>query len=131
MRWPRAASYPVDEAYNTAPTPRGTMDEVRSWRRRIRELLPYRKVGAAKPTRDVFAPLPKSARSLAILAGAGVSPDSPANLLAGWDFMDSVLSRILPDEICEDFRRSLIQVPQQGWKSAAIARRNTALHDYL
>jgi len=78
----------------------------------IRELFAHRKVGDAKPAREIFARLPQSAQSLAILAGAGVSLDSPANLLAGWDFMDSVLSRILPVEIGEDFRRSLIQVPR-------------------
>src|ERR1044072_5800137 len=55
--------------------------------------------------------LPDSGTSLAILAGAGISLDSPSNLLAGRDFMDAVLSRIMPKEIDSDTAQSLISVP--------------------
>jgi SIR2-like protein len=54
--------------------------------------------------------LPDSGTSLAVLAGAGISLDSPSNLLAGRDFMDAVLSRIMPKEIDSDTAQSLISV---------------------
>jgi hypothetical protein len=48
----------------------------------------------------------------AILAGAGVSLDSPSNLLAGWDFMNAILTRVLPQEVDHRIATSVISVPR-------------------
>ncbi|MBB3177175.1 SIR2 family protein [Variovorax sp. Sphag1AA] len=56
--------------------------------------------------------LPRSAGSLALLAGAGISVDAPSNLLAGWHFMDAILSRVMPAEVDSEMTRSLISVPR-------------------
>jgi hypothetical protein len=56
--------------------------------------------------------LPEEARSLALLAGAGISLDRPSNLLAGCHFMDAVLSRVMPAKVPLDVLQSLISPPK-------------------
>ena len=64
------------------------------------------------PIDRLLASLPAGAADLAVLAGAGISLDSPSNLLGGGNFMDAVLSRIMPDEVDRETCRSLISVPR-------------------
>src|SRR5712691_8714999 len=66
----------------------------------------------ARPLDQLLSSLPDSATSLAVLAGAGISLDSPSNLLAGWHFMDAVLGRVLPTEVGPQVAQSLISVPK-------------------
>src|SRR6201996_3750352 len=64
------------------------------------------------PIDRLLASLPTGPADLAVLAGAGISLDSPSNLLSGWNFMDAVLSRVMPNEVDRETRRSLISVPR-------------------
>jgi hypothetical protein len=80
--------------------------------RRLKTLLSPPRSSKAGSWNDVLALLPPGAESLAVLAGAGISLDSPSNLLAGWHFMDAVLSRILPADVPPKVAQSLISVPK-------------------
>ena len=60
-------------------------------------------------------------KKIAVLAGAGVSLDSPSNLLDGWSFMFEALHRVCPPEIDDMLRRSSAELKNDGaWKRSWV-----------
>lgn len=60
-------------------------------------------------------------RKIAVLAGAGVSLDSPANLLDGWSFMFETLRRVCPPEIDDFLRHSSADLKKnEAWKKSWV-----------
>ena len=60
-------------------------------------------------------------RRIAVLAGAGVSLDSPSNLLDGWSFMFETLRRICPPEIDDMIRHSSAELKKdKAWKKSWV-----------
>lgn len=56
-----------------------------------------------------------------MLAGAGVSLDSPSNLLDGWSFMFETLRRICPPEIDDRIRHSSAELKKdKAWKKSWV-----------
>lgn len=60
-------------------------------------------------------------RRIAVLAGAGVSLDSPSNLLDGWSFMFETLRRVCPPEIDDRLRHSSAELKKDNaWKKSWV-----------
>ena len=60
-------------------------------------------------------------RRIAVLAGAGVSLDSPSNLLDGWSFMFETLRRVCPPEIDDRLRHSSAELKKDNaWKESWV-----------
>jgi hypothetical protein len=57
---------------------------------------------------------PVSDRRLAVIAGAGISLDSPSNLLDGWTFMLEVLRRAAPPDVPWKWVRAGLERPNRG-----------------
>ena len=72
-------------------------------------------------------------RRIAVLAGAGVSLDSPSNLLDGWSFMFETLRRVCPPEIDDRLRRSSAELKRnnawkKSWLLSILDLPNTPFH---
>jgi hypothetical protein len=76
--------------------------------------------------------LPEWNRPPAILAGAGISLDNPSNLLAGWDFMEAVITRLMPPEVDRATALSLIAVPKaRGYRPGEYIRFETLMGELV
>ena len=73
------------------------------------------------PTDMLLKSLLHNERSIAVLAGAGVSLDAPSNLLDGWSFMFETLRRVCPAEIDDMLRRSSAELKKDNaWKKSWV-----------
>lgn len=80
----------------------------------------------------MIEPTVPDARELAVLAGAGISLDAPANLLDGGSFMRSVLTRVTPPDVDREWALSVLRLPERRLRRPGeVLRFEVLMHELV